>query len=403
MSFYLLCAFYHQPLHGITTPGNLRSASMALQGDKPVAAAEEEDDYMSMTFTDPTPKKPSTSLERARQQRLEAESRSKPRSKADLEREAAFKREVGLNSALNNESKGAKMMAKMGYKTGEALGRSDSASAADPGAPSASAHSPPASASASASMPQPTASAHTDSRLHEPLRPTQRDHRVGLGADTAVKRRAEEAISAQLAASRAKAAKLSSGLDRYRSTVGAEREEKRLEGCVWAAMKIAESLDLQLQGQVCAGDGIEDDDGRLDVDAKDLTAAEIRSVNVLYRDLVIRRRERALDAKRRRELSSFANLPSLRDAEEDGHDRLALQPASGIDDEEDLTETVQDAEGDEDEDAEMVAFRESPVRERLDRLVGHLRGQHRYCFWCKYQYPDTEMDGCPGVSEDEHG
>lgn len=376
---------------------------MALEEGKSVAAAEEEDDYMSMTFTDPTPKKPSTSLERARQQRLEAESRSRPRSKADLEREAAFKREVGLNSALNDESKGAKMMAKMGYKTGEALGRSESSSSApnaDPGTLSASVHT----AQASSSTPQPTTSAPTDSRLHEPLRPTQRDHRVGLGADTAVKRRAEETISAQLASSRAKAAKLSSGLDTYRSTVGAEREEKRLEGCVWAAMKIAESLDLQSQGHVCAGNGSEDDDGgRLDVDAKDLTAAEIRSVNVLYRDLVIRRRERALDAQRRRELSSFANLPSLRDTEEDGHDRLALQPASGIDDEEDLAETVQDAEGDEVEDAEMVAFRESPVRERLDRLVGHLMEQHRYCFWCKYQYPDAEMDGCPGVSEDEHG
>jgi hypothetical protein len=31
-----------------------------------------------------------------------------------------------------------------------------------------------------------------------------------------------------------------------------------------------------------------------------------------------------------------------------------------------------------------------------------LRENYHYCLYCGYQYPDAELEGCPGVTEEEH-
>jgi hypothetical protein len=54
------------------------------------------------------------------------------------------------------------------------------------------------------------------------------------------------------------------------------------------------------------------------------------------------------------------------------------------------------------EDEELEAFNALDPHERLRRLVMYLREKHRYCFWCKCRYKTVEMDGCPGVTEEDH-
>ena len=56
----------------------------------------------------------------------------------------------------------------------------------------------------------------------------------------------------------------------------------------------------------------------------------------------------------------------------------------------------------EEEDEELETFQNKPVVEKLDDVIEYLRMTFKYCFWCKYQYPDQEMEGCPGSTEEDH-
>jgi len=31
-----------------------------------------------------------------------------------------------------------------------------------------------------------------------------------------------------------------------------------------------------------------------------------------------------------------------------------------------------------------------------------LREEFNYCFWCKCTYPGEDMEGCPGLTEEDH-
>jgi hypothetical protein len=84
------------------------------------------------------------------------------------------------------------------------------------------------------------------------------------------------------------------------------------------------------------------------------------------------------------------SLSRSRQYEEDEEDEKL---AYGSEVEEDLEE----------EDAELEEYEALPAKEKLDKLVGYMREKHHYCFWCKFRYPDEGMEGCPGLSEDEHG
>ena len=61
----------------------------------------------------------------------------------------------------------------------------------------------------------------------------------------------------------------------------------------------------------------------------------------------------------------------------------------------------EDVELDQD-DAELDEFEALDVADRLQKLVAYLRERWHYCFWCKYRYPDESMEGCPGITEEEH-
>jgi hypothetical protein len=57
----------------------------------------------------------------------------------------------------------------------------------------------------------------------------------------------------------------------------------------------------------------------------------------------------------------------------------------------------------EEEDEELDAFNALEPAERLAKLVLFLRENYRYCFWCKYTYEtDLELEGCPGLTEEDH-
>lgn len=291
-------------------------------------ASDEVDDYMSMTVTEPTNSqgKETYTQRRTRKQR-EAEARSHPRSKAEITAAADAAREDALQTALPNDSKGFQMMAKLGFKPGSALG----------------------------------ASTNTNART-EPLGIAVKEGKGGVGMENEKKRKFREDAAAVEGAQK----KMEVDQGDYRERVGREREEKRVEGLFWGAMKVAEGLEQPEMGM----------------------KVPLEKVNVLWRGLLRERAEKERDRRMRYDLhQSLTRDRQYEDAEEDRHDRQALG---------------KEVEEVEEEDEELDGFLKLEGRERLRKLVDYLRVQHFYCFWCKCKYEDESMEECPGLEEDDH-
>ena len=301
----------------------IRTASPA---SKPTE--EDEDDYMSMTITEPTkPLEKETYTQRRIRKQREAEARSRPKSKAELAAAADAARDDALSTALPSTSKGFQMMAKLGFKPGSALG----------------------------------ASTNPHART-EPLGISVKEDRGGLGMENEKKRKFREEVAAVEGAEKKQKAKQ---VD-YRERVGREREEKRVEGLCWGAMRVLEGLE--------GSEGLE--------------KMPVKKVNVLWRGLLRERQEKERERRARYDLhQSLSKNASYVDLEEDLQDRQALGT-----EEEDVEE----------EDVELEEFMGLEGKERLTKLVEYLRKTHFYCFWCKSKYEDESMDGCPGVEEDDH-
>ncbi|KAI9792564.1 MAG: hypothetical protein M1816_002084 [Peltula sp. TS41687] len=321
-------------------------------------AEEEEDDYMSMTISEPRkPKEKETYTQRRLRKEREAELKQ-PRSKAELLALAAATRETALSQPLQSAdpgSKGLAMMRAMGYRAGEGLGKA------------------------------------TDART-EPVRVQVKEDRGGVGLDAERKRkmREEVGVAYQVEADAAKRRKEDEE-GGFRERVGREREERRVEGQVVGAMKVAEGLDGHGDGEDKAG-----------------VQRSLKGVHVLWRGLVRRREEKERDRRRRYDLlQSLSRLPTYEDPDEEGDrdlrralgrdERLGGSSSSSL-----RVEEVLEEEEEEEEDPELEEFEALEPAERLGRLLGFLREKHHYCFWCKYQYPDEGMDGCPGVTEEDH-
>ncbi|KAL6715703.1 hypothetical protein ACLMJK_006664 [Lecanora helva] len=286
------------------------------------------DDYMSMTIAEPTKplEKETYSQRRVRKQR-EAEARAHPKSKAELAAAADAARDAALSTALPSTSKGFKMMAKLGFQVGNALG----------------------------------ASTNTNART-EPLEIAVKEDKGGVGMENEKKRKfREEAAALELSEKKQKAEE-----EDYRERVGKEREERRVEGQFWGAMKVLERLERPEQKE------------RLPP----------KRINVLWRGLV---RDREVNERERRMKydlhQSLTRDKNYGNPDEDESDRQVLGT-----EEEDVEE----------EDEELNEFLALAGKERLRRLVGYLRAEHRYCFWCKFQHENENLDGCPGMEEDDH-
>lgn len=315
------------------------------------AESSEEEDYMSMALpTAPPTSLRETPMQRRMRLKREAEERARPKSKAELKIIEDAEREEALSRSLFDrqkeedapKSKGAAMMAKLGYKPGQALGKGN-----------------------------------MEGRI-EPVGISLKDDRGGIGLDAEKKRKFREEVEGE-----AKRVKAEEG--EYRERVRREREEGKLEGQVAGAMRVAERLYGEREESVH-----EDVDGR----RRTVGTKPLKQINVLWRGLVRKREEKERDRRMRYDLhQSLSRLPTYEDDTEDADDKRALGK--------DLLQhtLVEDLEED---DPELDEFNALEPRERLQKLVEFLRDEFNYCFWCKTAYPDKEMDGCPGITEEDH-
>ena len=285
------------------------------------------------------------------------------------------------------------MMAKLGFKVGDSLGKH-----------------PPAKPIASDSKisPQPV-KAHA-----EPLNLIFKEDRGGIGLDSEKKRKIREEAEESM-----KRIKREEG--DYRDRVREERELRRTEAQVRAAQKVAERLDSEYFDEISGQDGQLPDLKQMASDVMDNDENEIpksnaklgqppthvrptSQINVLYRGLVREREERDRCIQARHALqsslpSSFfpdSKLPGYDDTDLEREDKQALgtrpEPATAV--------VEQELE---EEDPELDAFNALEPAERLQKLLLYLRNTYRYCFWCKYRYEtDVELEGCPGLTEEDH-
>lgn len=279
------------------------------------------------------------------------------------------------------------MMAKLGFKPGEALGKRDTVNG-----DSDSAQGPVQARS-------------------EPLNLIFKEDRGGIGLDSEKKRKireeAEEATK-----------KIKREEGDYRDRVREERELRRTEAQVRAAQKAAERLDIEAEEEPNKGE--EEGHHELTQDSEDKPehsksqddsapkkpkrTKPTSQINVLYRGLVREReeRERAIQARHALQSSlpsSFFPTPALPGYDQgdlEKEDRQAL--GTKLDP---YTAAVEQEL--EEEDPELDTFNALEPAERLHQLVLYLRDTYRYCFWCKYRYEsDLELEGCPGLTEEDH-
>lgn len=250
-----------------------------------------------------------------------------------------------MATSLDTSSKGFKMMAKLGYKPGSTLGKSEDA-------------------------------------RKEPIAVSIKENRGGIGHDTEKKRKILEEF--EEAAKRVKVEEVG-----YRDRVRQEREEKRLSGLIIGAQKVVERLETETYEEA---ERLERETAETVVPSK----RPLSKINVLWRGLVRERLEKEAEKRMRADMQqSLSRLPTYDDPEDDEEDERAFAKKQSTNEfvEEDLYV----------DDAELDDFQALPAEERLEKLVLYLRDTFHYCFWCKYKYEDAEMKGCPGLTEDEHG
>jgi hypothetical protein len=314
---------------------------------------EEEEDYMNMVIAEPTkPREKETYTQRRLRKERESEARGRVKSKAEQAADEAAARDAALSKSLftdpatTSTNKGLAMMAKMGFKPGVALGSKDNAGART-----------------------------------EPIVISLKENRGGIGLDSEKKRKFREEVEKE-----GKRVKAEEG--EYRERLRKEREEVRLEGQVGAAMRVAERLDGEKEGEKEAKLGTNDGTKRK------ISTKPLKQINVLWRGLVRKREEKERDGRMRYDLQqSLSRLPTYEDPDEDTDDKRALGKNH-------IQHTL--VEDLEEEDPELDEFNALDPADRLEKLVKYLREEHNYCFWCKYTYPDKDMEGCPGLTEEEH-
>ncbi|CAK1364185.1 G patch domain-containing protein 11 [Cercospora beticola] len=308
-------------------------------------ADDEEDDYLNMTFEE-TPAKKETSLQRTARLKKEALERGKVKSKAERAEEERQKLETALATELDSSNKGAKMMAKMGFKGG-ALGK-------------------------------------TEGARTRPIEVQIKEDRGGIGMENDRKRKIREAAEAM----DVKEKKVKLTAEEYRERNRAEVEQKRFEGQMWSAMRTLEGFETEDGEAVADGSAPRDTQSTLEKSSK--KELPLRSVNLLWRPLVKQRLEKERERRMRYDLDQ--SLSRHKDY-------------TTADDDEDLAYGNEVEEDLEEEDPELDEFEALPVEDRLEKILSFLREKYHYCFWCKYRYASEEAlsEDCPGLTEDEHG
>ncbi len=337
----------------------MAAKDLVLGGAPDAPQGEDEDDYMNMAIAEPEkPREKETYTQRRIRKQREAEIRGRVKSKAERQVEEATVRDAALSKSMLadadsvSSSKGLAMMAKMGFRPGAALGREN----------------------------------NTGARL-EPVGISMKEDRGGIGMDTEKKRKVKEEFERE-----GKRVKAEEG--EYRERVRREREEVRLEGLIGGAMRVAERMETEKEEEATLAQDAEDDDTEKGVKRRKVSTKPLKQINVLWRGLVREREEKERDRRMRYDLhQSLSRLPTYDDSDEDKDDKRALGKDAV------RYTLVEDLE---EEDPELDAFNALEPAERLEKLVIYLRKGFNYCFWCKYRYPDQDMEGCPGLTEEDH-
>ena len=292
----------------------------------------------------PFPFLPSSAQTRHIEARLtpgaQADARGKVKSKAELAAEAVRARDVALQTQIGSSNRGFRMLSKLGYTPGMALGKTH------PGAA-------------------------------EPLRVAgSRSGRGGVGLDGGERKRRP--------ARRGRRARRSGpATTRTGSAGGRRRRRGRAAGRGPAG------------GGAGRGGAVRGRRGRGAGAAGERGLALARPV----RERMLRDRARAeRDAEKFRrdnemQISNGRRPVYLADESEDEDDLLAYGKG---------TEVPGDVDELDAPDPELEAFVAVPGEERLAAVVRTLREQWHYCFWCKSTYPTAEMEGCPGPLEEDH-
>lgn len=280
------------------------------------------------------------------------------------------------------------MMLKLGFEPGDSLGKKTDPTTATTTTSQAEGRvtdTETTAAGATSTDAGATTSDWVQSRA-EPLRLVVKEDRGGIGLDSEKKRKFRADVAGVSKRSKAEEGE-------YRERMRLEREERRIEAQVHAAQKVAEKLDA---------------DDTQSAEATQSGKKTTSSINVLYRGLVREREERERDRLVRQALetslpSSFFPKPRLpgtskeeyeddeneNEKDDDGHENKSIQHS--------FFEQDQDIE-----DPELDEFNALAAGEKLQRLVLFLREKHCYCFWCKSRYEDSGLEGCPGITEEDH-
>ncbi|CAF9932628.1 MAG: hypothetical protein GOMPHAMPRED_006624 [Gomphillus americanus] len=336
------------------TEASAPKAASKTEGDQ--GEEEEEDDYLSMAIIEPAKSyQKETYTQRRIRKQHEAESKN-PKSKAQLATEAAAAQAQSLSTAIPQTSKGFKMLSKFGFIPGDSLGAKNNPHA----------------------------------RM-EPIELDMKIDRGGIGMDSEKKRKFKDAVEEET-----KRAKL--GESDFRERVSREREVERLERLVVGAMKVAERMDEDERLESDRGTAgvaaelapvVEESEGLVPEPAASakIMAMPTKNINVLWRGLARQRLEKERDRRMRHDLMQSLSRNSNYIDDEADSGKAALETA-----EEEVEE----------DDPELEEFNALEPDQRLQKLVAFLREKFHYCFWCKYQYEDANMEGCPGITEEDH-
>ncbi|XP_061398318.1 G patch domain-containing protein 11 [Musca vetustissima] len=188
--------------------------------------SDEEEDYMSDKFlTGLSDVRPSLINNRAKKRQIMVESKQKDHIKKQRDMRAQCsavvnneKLQEALSKPLENDNKGFKLLAKMGYKPGQALGKANGN--------------------------ENSGEASTPSRLLEPIGITLKSDRQGLGRESALRELMEKQI--QLRKQRLqKENGAETSIEEFRRRTNEKAEERFVTNALKRCQKTCENLDIQ--------------------------------------------------------------------------------------------------------------------------------------------------------------
>ncbi|GAA5983685.1 hypothetical protein JCM10908_000380 [Rhodotorula pacifica] len=386
-----------------------------------------------------TSKNDLTYAERRKRTLAEQAERGRIKSRKQVEEE---KREEGLSTNLidrerrreedgGGASTAFKMMSKMGYKPGEALGRKYDSSAFGSEAGGSGISAPrggggggglgfakasfaPIGQSAAAqeteeATPAPArggiGSGPTGAAKTEPIRFEMRTGRTGLGVPQAKRFRTYFSSSTTDAAGNPDSSSAGDplpDLQGYLSRVKSSMDERRAFGLLRSLRRTCEELDRRA--------GIEDSPMWRDPDEEEREEQRLRNRQMFDRI------DTELDSDDERKVAGGTGKAKRKQAGGGDLTYKVGMSRTVVDSDDDEEEEQEKEEGearaarvrsgnvaaeDIDEEAEWFSY---DIRSRLALTLTYLRNKYHYCFWCGELYHDAEdlKAHCPGTEEEEH-